>query len=462
MAGNEIEPGRCYFCREESSGEGHSGTFHIDEHEIAAAFCSFDKPLPKNFADPMLVRLENGQMVSLYKNVVGGGTTYNDGEGKAGPFTRRVISNIAVIGRDPWHPADRIRRVQFSIAGSDDLLHHSDKFDAIADADFGEMPDPMLFELSAAGCMVKVWYAASGNMTFKRATTIAVRYAVEFDDPTTLDTYLALVICLVRFVSAAFGHRLAPSDIAISRLSFEDFIKAVEARTYEGDYKVRYIWPSKPPSDTPWVGNSFVHVRDDSELAAFVDCLRTWIERDEEWRGATNLMMRSLSLEGVISGERLLTACKWLEEIPGAASALVVSEADIDRIALAAAAEADRLGHTGYRQRIAGVIRGQLKTETNGERFERLEKSIATRLGGTALGSNVVPFLLQAMRFRGKVAHGHFDPKDDDEYKTFVKSVYAMEALCYLLTIKDLPMTDEGAKRALGRDIASNYRHCIY
>lgn len=460
MPGYEIEIGRRYFCREESSGERHSGTFHIEQREIAAAFCSFDKPLPIHFGEPLLVRLETGQIVSLHKNILSGGSTYH-AEGKPGPFTRRVISNIAVIGRDPWLPTDPVRRVQFSLAHSEELLHHDDKFDAIADAEFGMIPDPMLFELRTAGSTIKVWYAASGSMAFKRATTIAPRYSIEFDDPATIDSYLDSVKCITRFFSAAFGCRLAPSDIAVSRLSEADFLEAVEARTYDGDHLVRYIWPAEPLSDTPWVGNAFAHARDDDELAALVACLSAWIERDEDWRGATNLMMRSFALKGVISGERLLTACKWLEEIPGAASALAVSSADIDRIASAAAAEADRLGHGAYKSRIAGVIRSQLKTETNAERFERLRKAVASRFGDRALGADIVPLLLQAMQFRGKVAHRHFDPRDEAEHKAFVKSVYAIEALCYLLTIKDLPMSDDGARRAIGRDIASNHRYCI-
>ncbi len=68
---------------------------------------------------------------------------------------------------------------------------------------------------------------------------------------------------------------------------------------------------------------------------------------------------------------------------------------------------------------------------------------------------------MKAMRFRGKVAHGAFEPVDDAEYLAFTRSVYAIEALCYLLTIKDLPMTDEGAKRALGIQIVANYRYCL-
>ena len=210
------------------------------------------------------------------------------------------------------------------------------------------------------------------------------------------------------------------------------------------------------------MGNAFVHTRNETELAAFKECLRTWIERDTEWENATNLMMSSLSLKDTISGERLLTACKWLEEIPGAASTMAVSDDDITKIAQVAAAEAVRLGHSDYETRIAGVIRSQLKTETNGDRFKRLAAAVCARFGDNALDADVVTHLLRAMQFRGRVAHGHFSPKDEAEHQAFVKAMYAMEAFCYLLTIKDLPMTDDGAKRAIGNNIVADYRRCIY
>lgn len=457
-----IELGRRYFCRQESSGGGHFGTFQIDADEISATFCSFDEPLPMVFSDPLQIRLENGRLVSLYKNVPVGGTTYQTTDGKTGPFTRRIISNITVIGPDAWHPDDPVRRAFFSIPGSDELLQHSAKFDQIGEAEFGDVDDPLLCEFAVAGIKVKIWYTASGVMAFRRVSTIDTRFGIEFDEPADLDSYLAAVQCIVRFASAALGWRLAPSDIHISRLSQPEFLQAVEDHSYPGDHQVRYIWPGGPPAELPWVGHAFAHVREKEELAAFVACLQAWIERDPEWLAATNLMMTSLSLEGTISGERLLIACKWLEEIPGAASALAVSETDIEMIASTAAAEADRLGHGGFKERIAGVIRGRLKTETNAGRFERLRQAVTARFGVNVLDAGATGHLLRAMQFRGRVAHGHFSPRDDSEYQAFVKATYAMEALCYLLTIKNLPMTEEGANRAIGRDIASNYRYCGY
>jgi hypothetical protein len=461
MARDALELGRRYFCREETTGEGYCGMFLIEEKDIAVQLFAFDKVVGRDFGDLLVLRLENNQVVSLHNNVNGGASTTHSHDGKVLSSSRRVISNIAVIGHDAW-AADPIRRVQFNIAHADDLMLHSDKFDAIADAEFSALPELTLFELKIGGVTVKVWYPTSGSVAFKRATTIGIRYAIEFDEPAILSSYLEIVECVVRFVSAALGHRFGPSEIEISRLSTADSLKAMQERNATGDHSVHYIWPVTELDNSLWVGNSFAHVRDDKELADFIACLRSWIERDADWKDATNLMMGALALKGVMSGERLLTACKWLEEIPSAASAIAVSPEDIEAIASTAAAEAERLGHKDYKDRIAGVIRGQLKTESNAERFARLRQAVCDRFGEKALDANVVSHLMKAIQFRGKVAHGHYEPDDEDDYKAFVKAVYAMEGLCYLLTLKDLPMSAAGAKRTLGQQFIANYRQRIH
>jgi hypothetical protein len=462
MASSDIEKGRRYFCREETTGKGYSGMFHIDEDVMEAQLFAFDEALPRVFDDLLIARLEDNRIASLHQNVTNGPASHYRKAGDVRSSSMRIISNIVVIGEEPWQPEDPIRRVQFSITHADDLLHHSDKFRAIAGAEFSAMPEAMLFELAVDGMKIKVWYPATGNMSFNRPTEIGVRYELEFDEPRDLHSYLKDVQCVVRFASAALCHGFAPSEINISQLSHADFLSAVEAREGYHDHAVRYVWPVEAPENSLWVGDAFAHVRNDEHLTEFLNCLRHWVERDDNWSAATNLMMSAFKLQRTMSGERLLNACKWLEKIPGADSEVAVSKEHINAIATVAAAEAARLGHNDYGPRIAGVIRGKLKKESNAERFARLHAGICARYGNDALPSDAIPHLLKAQEYRGDVAHGYFEPEDEADYRAFEKSVYAMEALCYLLTIKDLPISDEGAKRAAGQQIVANYRHCVF
>lgn len=462
MSRETIEKGRRYFCREETTGKGLSGMFHIDDDDIVAQLFVFDEPLVSLFDDLLVVRLEDNRIASLHNNITNGPTSHYQNIKGVRSSSTRVLSNIVVVGEDPWQPGDPIRRVEFSIEHAEDLLHHSDKFDAIADAEFGDMPEVTLFRMPVDGMTIKVWYPATGFMRFKRPTEIGVRYGIEFDEPRDLNTYIKDVLRVVRFVSAAMGHQFVPSGIRISRLTLAEFTAAVEARSGYEDHGVHYIWPVEAPERSLWVGKAFAHVRDDAHLAEFLECLRCWIERDAAWNAATNIMMNAFKLQTTMSGERLLNACTWLEEIPGADSEMAVSDEDIAAIAAVAAAEAEKRGHRDYVSRIAGVIRGQLKKESNAERFARLRNAIADRYGDKVLPDTVIPHLKTAMEYRGRIAHGHFEPDDEADYQAFAKSVYAMEALCYLLTIKDLPISEEGAKRAAGQQIARNFQQCAF
>lgn len=462
MVRDNIEHGRRYFCREQSSGKGYSGIFHVDENDMAVQLFEFDEPLVDRFDDLLVLRLEDNRIATLHNNITNGPSSHYNYDRKVQSASIQVLSNIVVIGEDPWQPQDPIRRVKFSIEHADDLLHHSDKFDAIADAEFGDFAEETLFELPVEGMKIKVWYPAKGSMRFKRPTEIGVRYGIDFDEPRDLNSYLKDVLRVVRFISAAMGHRFAPSDIRISRLTEADFCAAVDARSGYHDHGVHYIWPVEAPERSLWVGNAFAHVRDDAHLAEFMECLSHWIERDGQWSAATNIMMTAFTLQRTMSGERLLNVCTWLEEIPGANSELAVSDEDIAAIAAVAAAEAEKRGHRDYAARIAGVIRGQLKKESNAARFQRLHKAVTDRFGCNALTADVIPHLLAAMQYRGRVAHGHYETEDEADYQAFAKSVYAMESLCYLLTVKDLPMSTEGAKRAAGQQIARNFGQCVF
>lgn len=167
MARDEIEVGKEYFCREETSGKGLAGTFRIEESKIEARLHSFDKPFFLK-QKSIVLRLENNRFVTLYDSYSSGGAggSHDLREPKLSTYTCRVAANIAIIGRDSWSETDPIRQVHFDIAHTDDLLHHIKKFDAIADAKLGKSPDPTICELKVGGVKISAWYAASGSFDF--------------------------------------------------------------------------------------------------------------------------------------------------------------------------------------------------------------------------------------------------------------------------------------------------------
>jgi hypothetical protein len=67
------------------------------------------------------------------------------------------------------------------------------------------------------------------------------------------------------------------------------------------------------------------------------------------------------------------------------------------------------------------------------------------------------PILMLAMEYRGREAHNFI------EGRASISSVYAAitatEALCYLLTIKDLPIGRAGRGRAMSNRVVRTHRY---
>jgi hypothetical protein len=83
---------------------------------------------------------------------------------------------------------------------------------------------------------------------------------------------------------------------------------------------------------------------------------------------------------------------------------------------------------------------------------------VEAKFGSGVLPPEAVDHLKRAINFRGKSAHGHFHPENDVEFRAFSKSTRAMEALCYLLTGLDLPISAEGSKRVWSNPVLRDYR----
>lgn len=188
-----------------------------------------------------------------------------------------------------------------------------------------------------------------------------------------------------------------------------------------------------------------------------------WVLREAEWAKATALMMGSLGLVKQVSGHRLLMACRWLEAIPGGQAERALDDNKLSAIVEAAqkAAEAHGCGDLG--RRISGSLQS-IKRESNEARFRRLIASVVAVFGTEAFeplpkGRNIVSALVRAMGFRGQEAHGFIEGSDGDQLASLITSTAALEALCYLLTLRELPIDKAGRDRALHSRLVRSYRY---
>jgi hypothetical protein len=455
----DLKRGEKILCQELNTGKGYAGFFYLDDKTINAEICSYDEFFYLVPEKPIFLRTEHNQIVSLYHNTGGPpGSSARLIDPKMETHKQCIISNTAVIGHDRWEETDKLRRVTFVVKRANELLKHKDKFDKLAKRQIGDEYDSDLFSVAVNGMTIRAGYTAHYSLEFNATTGIWPYFEIEFDGGATLPEYLDHVNCLVEFLSLSLGAHMKPSGIRISRLSSDELTAAIKAHAHPEDYAVEYIWPDIPVEDPGlWVGGSLLMAWDDEELAALRDCTVVWMGRHKDWNKANIQMMQSLASKHEISADRLLAACKWFEEIPLTKAQAAITDDHIEEIAETASESASKLGYRKLKDRIRGALK-PIKTETHEERFSRLVSKVKQKCGSSVVDDAIIMHLKRAIDFRGKSAHGHFSPSDDSEFRAFVKSVYAMEALCFLLTAYDLPIRAAGIERTQSNPFIKEYR----
>lgn len=452
-----IEKGRPLHCVETVTGQNITGIILLSEDEIRVDLHSYTDRFHINVEQPIYLVAETGHVVSLHANVYSNGSE---------PISRRdrpiyhqgFISNVAVVGYDQWTDNNKVKNVSFSVKHTMELLRHKDKIKALGNIRHTKKEDFTIFKDTTNGVTLGSWYAATYGMEFDAPTEIWPVFEIEFDEPLGIDEYIKHVMYYVEFLSFCLGVKLKPDRITINRLSHDEIMAAVEAGTHTGNHEVQYVWPEeKIESHDLSVRGSPARAWNDEELSALRACLVAWVARANAWKKPYAMMMTSFAFKRVISAERLINACRWFEDIPIAKPHNVLSDDDIEAIAAAATKKAEELRQLqNIRERIAGAIK-RIKAESAEEQFTRLVAKIEEKFGKGILPENAVTHLKRANEFRGKTAHGHFDSKSDEETLAFSKSTQAMEALCYLLTALDLPISTEGLERVKSNPVVRDY-----
>ena len=458
MAVVSIELGKKYHCREEMSEAHTTGIFYIDPVEgIRLRLVAYDKSNPVKYDEYFIVRTEDNFIVSLHNNVFMGSGSVASAGSKTYSFS--LISNLAIVGHDQWTPDQLVRTADFRVMHSESSLRRQKQVDALVDSEIGDRLDSQIFSLNTAGLRISAYFVVSFSPGFStHPTKLQPRFSIEFDEGISLANYRRRVQSIARFFSALTGIQLRASEILISRLQKDEQLKLVQQGQYPDIHDV-YEHDTKEDESVPlelWVGHQFAFAWNDDELSALTACLEKWMQRDLEWERATQLMWESLSLDGEMTSTRLMAAYRWFDAIPGTKAIPCIKADDIRTIAAAANAKATELGYADISKRICGSL-DTIRKESNADRFTRLAKEITAVFGENFLGKDFINHLEKATILRGKVAHGYFEPESGVEFSEFTKVVSALECLCYLLTIKDLPISVSGKDRVKGLPIIRNY-----
>lgn len=447
-----------------------TGILDLNDNQLELYFVGYDDPTQISEEGPVYVVTEEGRVASLHDNVASGhswrqvsskfeskGRDHQSSEYRR-IYQSAIISNLAVIGGDVWRPDDLVQRLRFDVAHTQRILGHREKLRSLARASHPSDEDLKLYRAVAGNVVLKADYTVTYSGDTGSLHPSGPTFSIEFPLGCPLNEIAAHLVRYTSFLSFVLGERMAPAAVRVDRLSFQEMVRALKENTYVGDYEVMWSWPADEheAQDLAFRGAPF-RAYDDIELAAFEAGLAEWVNRSVVWEHAYIRMIASLRLRRVVSGERLLAAWRWFEELPNAGAERAFDGTALEPVIRAASDAAHNQGLGDVEDRIRGALR-QLGEEAMRDRFARLVGSVRAHFGGGNLLDGMVDHLVNARRFRGRVAHGHFAERDEAEGRRFYKAILAMEALCILLTARDLPMTSLGKKQIWSYPILVEYR----
>lgn len=459
MARDRLGKETDYVCCEQVTGRAIQGELRLSDDRIEVRLVSFDDFFfIDRDTEHLPLRLEDNSYATMHNAFFGGPGSCSS---RTETTHNQTISTSTLIhGPDEWKPDDPIRHVTFELPRVKAFLRYDPKIKELESNSPRSEIDTYAFAVELPGLTVRLGYRSTVSMASERVRVEAPVFVIDFAQPRSIKTYLEDVQTIVRFVSSAPGITMHPEDIRIRRVSDEEMRSSVETGDFLGDHSVTEMWFRKSHQDDGEACSyrAFAGLFDEEEMRAFCACLRLWIEREPEWARSNALMIECLRLQREISAERMLAACKWLEEVPTAKAVRVTDDRIIKTIADAALQAADELGQDRLKARIPQALE-RLTLESHRERFERLIARVADRFGPRVVHKDMPDHLIAAIRdFRGKVAHGHYEPKDDAESESFARSIFAVEALCLLLTCFDMPMTKDGLDRIKHHPLVEHYR----
>lgn len=447
------------FCREMNSGNGYTGRLSISNHQIEATLLSFEKPSSITTQQPVHLSLDDARIATLLDCLpfAWGYARSPDRQVWKG----NVIANSALIGPSPWELARKVRSATFHFHESrvallapraiESRFEHSEdatgnesyKFTAIVDGS-----TKTLARAQARDLDVHIWSSFSHSLgSQKQVIDLVPTVTVDFKRDVSLSHYLSVICEIVALFSLSIGYPATPFDIKISSLSNLEARKALSDGNFPEVFEARYTWGDQPPPPAYglWAGGAVLQITHSTERASTEDCLVAWLNRREEWRAASGLMMNSLRRQERMDKERLIGAVTWFENIPMNEYSAAVTSAQLSSITEVAMAEAKRLGLASSEDRLRTAI-ARLTDESLSQRFRRLIHTIRHRFG-----SDLVPDRLEAdckiaVDLRGKATHASLGD-DENLFINLSKAVYAVEYVAFLPMICDLPISESAPPR---------------
>ncbi|APG47604.1 hypothetical protein [Phaeobacter porticola] len=452
-----FKPNEKILCVEQETERGITGFFRYSPDSIETQLTSFDGffHLPDHGCITLLA--EDLQFITLFNSFSSPGTRTKHSEPEQHSYTQRVHSNLALVGHSPWTEEMTVKQVSFEVPHAQRILENSEFIELLAGQERYSDMDRRVVHTSVNGVTISVWYAARYGSTGEFPTEWGPRIEVTFDEPKSVYDFTDALFFVTSFLSFNLGTDLQWQEASISHMDDDEIDAAIAAQSYVGRHQAIFLLGDNDP-EMQGSGNwgSPCLCYNDNERAVFGDCLNKWVARAPEWKTAYGLMMNFLRHKGTIGADRLLAACKCLEQIPDTQSLKVLDDSDIDQVISAAVTKANDLGHG----KLGGRIRSSLQrvgTEDHDARFRRLYAGALNGHRTVRPFDSVISDLKNAMRLRGHAAHRALHTDTDAEFQTLARAISSVECLCFLLLAKDLPLSAEGKERMFRNPLVSDY-----
>lgn len=456
-----LKPNEKILCVEQETGREIKGFFRYSPDSIETQLVSFDGffQIPDDSRITLLA--EDLKFITLLNSFSSTGSRSKHSEPKQHSHNQWIHSNLALVGDRPWTEDMAVKQVSFEVPHSQRILENRKFVELLTGEERFSDADRRVVHTSVDGITVSVWYAARYGWTGEFPTEWGPRIEIRFDTPKSIDDFTDTLFFVTSFLSFNLGVCLQWQDASISYMDDDEIETAIAAQSYVGRHQAIFLQDDHEPEmqrSGNWGSPCLCY--NDEERAVFGDCLAEWLKRSSEWKTAYGLMMGFLRHQGSIGADRLLAACKCLEQIPGTQGRPVLDSDCVEQIVAAAMTKAKELGHRHLNGRIKSSLQ-RVGTEDHDTRFRRL---YANALNGHATRrpvDTVISDLKNAMRLRGHAAHRSLQTDTDDAFRTLDRAISAVECLCVLLLATDLPLSKEGRDRLFRNPVVSDYANSL-
>lgn len=444
-----------------ATGQGYGGSCLLSHDALEFTVYSFDRPFfIRSNGGPIHLRTSENELITLFDNIESGvGHGWRHSAEEMVVYKQNISFNLAFVGGERWKLDSKIGQVTFEVSGVENLLRHREKLRHFLNNPIFDS-DGVVYKIDPPSYTLKIVFISKINIFSDYPVEPEIKIHVTYNDPVSIKHFREDIRGFVAYLSFLAGSRLVEDNVKVCARTEVDYEEIINRGDYAGFSDVYYRQNKEVRQNFfRSSADDLLTVSDDQEASSFGQCYAAWNNQLDEWSTAYTLMLNAFFMAGEVSGNRLMNACRWFENIPSARPLTTDSAEHVAKISEAALSEANRLGvdDNETKSRIVNALKS-IGLESRREHIGRLKDRLSCHFGSSISDEKFVEHVMVGLgRLRGKAAHNHVAPTGAVEFRQLNKSITAIEAMCWLLTAEALPLSDAAKRRAVGHAMVLSY-----